>query len=235
MQENVAFTSPEYYKDITLQDAKLVFRSATTTDIPLLEKRVEHLREAGRVLCSRYGSSVVNLIHSCEHSALRLVEKIVSEISSFKDEGVFQAQRVSFYKRAQIFVADLWACFEGQGLGRFDDINELTMFADYRVPQCLQYLGVIQYSEEFAKRIKNEEIISSGSTEEMEIRGCSIHAVECLRESIQYELKNDIKSTRTDINELNSIIIDFYLWDFATLNFDQMMQFPEHRTRTHFY
>ena len=201
----------------------------------MLEKRVDHLREAGRVLCSRYGSSIANLIRSCEHSALRLVKTIVSEISSFKDEGVFEGQRVSFYKRAQIFVADLWACFEGEGLGRFDDINELTMFADYRVPQCLQYLGIIQYSEKLAKRINNEEIILSGSKEEMEIRGCSIHVVECLRESIKNQLKNDTKSTHTDINEFNSVIIDFYLWDFATLNFDQMVHFPEHRTRTHFY
>ena len=39
---------------------------------------------------------------------------------------------VAFYKRAQILIADIWACFEGQGLGYFYDINYLTMFADYR-------------------------------------------------------------------------------------------------------
>lgn len=39
---------------------------------------------------------------------------------------------VSLYKRAQILVADIWACFEGQGHGRFADIDTLTMFADYR-------------------------------------------------------------------------------------------------------
>ena len=35
-------------------------------------------------------------------------------------------------KRAEILVADLWACFEGQGLGAFTDIDTITMFADYR-------------------------------------------------------------------------------------------------------
>ena len=39
---------------------------------------------------------------------------------------------VSFYKRAQILVADIWACFEGKDLGAFDDIDSITMFADYR-------------------------------------------------------------------------------------------------------
>ena len=235
MQENLSFTSPEYYKNITWNEAKCIFRSATTTDIPLLEKRVENLREAGKVLCSKYGSSVAKLVRSCEHSALRLVKTIVSDFSSFRDEGVFEGQNVSFYKRAQIFVADVWACFEGQGLGRFDDITELTMFADYRVPQCLQYLGILHYSDELRQKISKEEEIPSGSMEEMEIRGCSIHAVECIRKRIQSQLKNDAKSTYSSIKDLNSVIVDFFLWDFATMNSEKMLQFPEHRTRTHFY
>lgn len=39
---------------------------------------------------------------------------------------------VSFYKRAQILIADIWACFEGKTFGEFLDIDSLTMFADYR-------------------------------------------------------------------------------------------------------
>ena len=39
---------------------------------------------------------------------------------------------MSLYKRAQILIADLWLCFDGKGLGQFDDIHTLTMFADYR-------------------------------------------------------------------------------------------------------
>jgi hypothetical protein len=42
---------------------------------------------------------------------------------------------VYIYKRVQILVADLWACFEGKSYGQFDDIDKVTMFADYRVPQ----------------------------------------------------------------------------------------------------
>lgn len=40
--------------------------------------------------------------------------------------------QVSFYKRAQILVADIWACFEGKSYGEFHDIDTITMFADYR-------------------------------------------------------------------------------------------------------
>ncbi len=57
------------------------------------------------------------------------------------------SSRVSFYKRAQIFISDLWSLFEGKGLGEFHDMDSLTMFPDYRVPQSLQYFGVLKYSE----------------------------------------------------------------------------------------
>ena len=47
----------------------------------------------------------------------------------FRDETRFEGKTVHFYKRAQILVADLWACFDGKGYGRFDDIDKITMFA----------------------------------------------------------------------------------------------------------
>jgi hypothetical protein len=44
--------------------------------------------------------------------------------------GIFIS--VAIYKRAQILIGDIWACFHGEGLGYFSDIDTITMFADYR-------------------------------------------------------------------------------------------------------
>lgn len=41
----------------------------------------------------------------------------------------YPVPQVFFYKRAQIFVGDLYGAFGGQGLGCFHDIDQLTMFA----------------------------------------------------------------------------------------------------------
>ena len=48
---------------------------------------------------------------------------------------------VALYKRAQILIADLWLCFDGEGLGQFDDIDTVTMFADYRYESVMS--GII--------------------------------------------------------------------------------------------
>lgn len=85
---------------------------------------------------------------------------------------------VYLYKRAQILVADLWAAFQGRGYGAFDDIDAITMFADYRVPQSLLYFGILKYSEELESALKRHELLQSGEEREVEIRGCSIWAVE---------------------------------------------------------
>lgn len=69
----------------------------------------------------------------------------------------FKGKRVSFYKRAQILVADLWGIMEARGEEDIISIDWLTMFADYRVPQALVYLGALRYSDALMQALKNGE------------------------------------------------------------------------------
>ena len=218
---------------MTLDKLKYVFRSSSETELPLLEERIKHLNQVGKVLVEQYNNSFINVIRECDKSAALLVKKIVELFPSFRDEGIFNNQHVSFYKRAQILVADIWACFEGKGYGEFVDIEFITMFADYRVPQSLQFLGVLKYSEILRKAVRKQKEIPAGSKSELEIRGNSIWVVELLKE----EIKKLCKGNNDGISSvsINSVIIDFYLWDYATEHVEKMSKFPEHRTRSIFY
>ena len=62
--------------------------------------------------------------------------------------------QVAFYKRAQIFAADVYGAFGGRSLGAFRDIDALTMFADYRVPVVLRRLRVLRYSDALAQQVR---------------------------------------------------------------------------------
>ena len=73
--------------------------------------------------------SVVRLIEKADHSAGRLVNLVAKHFPSFRDEARFDGRKVRFLKRAQIFVADIWAAFNGTSYGAFDDIGHLTIFA----------------------------------------------------------------------------------------------------------
>jgi hypothetical protein len=78
---------------------------------------------------------------------------------------------VRFLKRAQIFVADLWACFENQSFGEFYDIDKITIFADYRIPQILISLGALYCSPTVITAIKGKQLLESGGKWEMQLRG----------------------------------------------------------------
>jgi hypothetical protein len=132
-----------------------------------------------------FEGSFVNCIYSAHYSAASLVNLLAESFPCFRDETSFQGRRVRLYKRAQILVADLWACFNGESFGEFHDINKVTMFADYRIPQILHQLGCLMYSPPLESHIRQLKPIPSSSTWEVELRATSIWCVELIRQEIE--------------------------------------------------
>ncbi|GAD95248.1 hypothetical protein AOR_1_390144 [Paecilomyces variotii No. 5] len=187
LDEEIPITSPDFWNDeleCTDELLKHVFRSSTDEEIPLFEERVQCLREAGKVLSEKFDGSFVNCLYDANHSAASLVNLLADNFSCFRDQWTFEGHKVRLYKRAQILVADLWACFEGQGYGEFHDIDKITMFADYRIPQMLYQLGCLVYSPPLESHIRQLKPIPSGSNWEIELRGTSIWCVELIRQEI---------------------------------------------------
>ncbi|XP_071477292.1 queuosine 5'-phosphate N-glycosylase/hydrolase-like [Diadema antillarum] len=233
LDEGIPITTPSYYAKVTRDELQHVFRSETDTGIHLLEKRLENLHEAGRVLLEHFSGSFVNCIAACEQSATKLLNIVTTHFSSYRDVASYKGKDVSILKRAQILVADIWACFEGQSYGSFTDIDCLTMFADYRVPQVLNYFGVLSYSDALMKRLADEtKLFTPGERLEVEIRGCSIWAVELIQKGIKQLLQENGRKKEL---MLNSVIIDFYLWDYCKDHWADMKHIPIHRIRSIFY
>lgn len=228
-------TTPSYWHDReACPDSQLahVFRSATDEPIPLLAERIAILREAGAVLDEHFDGTPANVIIAADHSAAALVNLLVTHFPNFRDVATFHGREVKLLKRAQILVADVWACFDGASFGAFSDIHSaLTMFPDYRIPQMLQGLHCLLYSPRLEGRIARGELLSPGETMEVEIRGCSIWCVELIRREIEHH-HPEAKG------QLNAILIDYFLYDTCKEmerkgEVDDML--PHHRTRSIFY
>jgi hypothetical protein len=65
----------------------------------------------------------------------------------------------------------VWACYDGTGYGEFHDIDKITMFADYRVPQILNSMGCLYYSPKLVSMIARRQTVESGSYLELQLRG----------------------------------------------------------------
>ena len=197
------------------------------------------MNEVGKILAKDYRNSFTYFLSECDKSAKKLLGMITRIFKCFQDESEFDGTKVSFYKRAQILISDIWACFEGKAWGCFTDICYLTMFADYKVPQSLLHLSILKYTSKLMEKLKRGEMIPVGDRFELEIRGNSIWAVELIYQELVKKSKADLQFCSLSPDELssvlNSVIIDFYLWDFAKEKLEGVTQLPCHKTRTIFY
>jgi hypothetical protein len=205
-------------------------------------------------------------------TALDVVLKVVEVFPSFRDITTYGGREgqscdlfpplftllthprlVYFLKRAQILVAETWAAFfpspsssnqiphpifPGGG------IHQLTMFADYRVPQILHHLKVLTYSPSLLTLLESGHYFEHGSKEEVSIRAASIIAVERVRDEI-LALRHQDKEMAGAVTmggeygvdvPISSVLIDFYLWDTAKqIEEGGEIVVPAHRTRSIWY
>jgi Potential Queuosine, Q, salvage protein family len=107
-------------------------------------------------------------------------------------------------------------------------MHMLTMFADYRVPVVLRQLGILRYSAHLASLVDGKQELQAGSEEEVELRGTTIQAVECLREAL-----TALQPEFTTEDKPNSVLLDWCLWEIGEAA--RKTSPPHHRTRTIFY
>mmetsp|Transcript_44562 Transcript_44562/g.87286 ORF Transcript_44562/g.87286 Transcript_44562/m.87286 type:complete len:337 (+) Transcript_44562:54-1064(+) len=192
-------------------------------DIPLLPQRTRVLQELGLALKNSFGGKASNLILSAQKSASRLVDVVTSSLPAFRDHAVYKGDQVFFYKRAQIFTADVFLAFQGKGLGEFSDVKCLTCFADYRLPQLMYHLGIIKYDDALTQCVESKDCIVTGSEEELEIRAATVQAVEMMCDEIA-------KVSGSAILPLN---LDNILWERGESQLGTLP--PHHRCLTIYY
>jgi hypothetical protein len=179
------------------------------------------LNELGRYLLEQFDGSFMRLLEAARSSAEALVRLLI-RMPYFDDVEAYGSWRVPFYKRAQLTAADLAIAFDGKGPGFFHDLDRLTIFADNLVPHVLQVDGILRYEDDLAARIEREELIASGSAEEVEIRACAVHAVELL-----------VAELRRQGRTATAHGLDYLLWNRGQGPYYKAR--PRHRTRSVYY
>ena len=193
VQERQELLSASWLAEVDPVDVLRLLRPAEGHPaIPLFDERVTNLRELGAGLLQVGGDHPASLlIRSVGGSAIGLVREIVRRFPSFNDVATWQyaptglpGNEVRFYKRAQILVGDLAGGLAGSSLGMFHDLDQLTAFADYKVPQVLRAPGILRYSDALSLRIDAREHLAPGSRSEIEIRAATIWGCELLRQAL---------------------------------------------------
>jgi hypothetical protein len=169
--------------------------------LDLMALYAEALRDLGRWLGDR---SALEAIGAAGGSAERLAAQLAAGMPFFDDRG--------FFKRAQIAGHDLALA----GVASFDDLDELTIFADNLVPHVLRVDGALRYHPDLAAHVDSGELLPPGE-QEREIRACALHACELIAQRLDVAPRQ----------------LDGWLWNRG--QDARYKALPRHRTRCTWY
>jgi len=217
-EENAAKGSLEYFTEISFKEFVSILQGGK--DLLFLKKRWQIAKAVSKVLIKKYGDSE-NFLKTANQKFSVLVSKIYKELPYFNDLAFYKGEKIYFLKRAQILAADIFGAFRGKGIGKFKDLEHLTCFSDYKTPQILHQFGILEYSPNLERKIKNRNTIPRRSNQEIEIRSATVWAVEHLKEELEKLGK-----------KFRSFEIDWILWDMSQ---KLKIGIPYHLTKTIFY
>lgn len=165
--------------------------------ISLVKERTESLREVGRFLNENVDFTFEKLFKKYKRNAYYVSQALPTHLPTWRDP---------FFKRAQLFV--------GMVYGRFQDsedlpiaehsLSDLTVFADYRLPESLIRMGILRPSASLRDSLHEREFIGSGSRRELELRAATIIGADALTEAL-----NKYSEFEGSVNSLHT---DFLLW-----------------------
>ncbi len=214
IDSGVPLLTPEGLQHLT--QAQLADILKANTQIPFLHERLELLQTMGRILIEQNIESWSALLEGSNHNALTIAERLTQIFPAiFKDEVTYGNEPVRFWKRAQLAALHLSHCIPAL------NTSGLTALADYKIPNVLRQLGILEYYPALAKRIGKKEEIVAGSEEEMEIRASMVIAIDLATKQLQMHLP---EATAIQLNDI--------FWHMGrTLQTNS----PHHRTKTIWY
>lgn len=185
-------------------------------EIPLLKERYDCLVKMNEYLDS-IAKDFYDEIKEYRDD-ISLLNFIINNFGYFNDECDYKNERIYFYKRAQLITSDILhvrKIVEGIDV----DYSHLMGCADYKIPQVMRCLGMLDFNSELADVVDNYREISYGSEMEIEIRANNLVVINYIYE------KMNCKVSRMDIND--------YIWLLGQ-DKSKMIK-PYHRTRTIYY
>jgi len=215
LKDNKDFFSASYLKDMPFEKIKNLLEG--NVEIPLLKERHNNLINIGRVIEQNMKGNFYNFVKDV-YSDIELFNIIVNNFSEvFNDIAIYNGKEIPFYKLAQLLVSDILHARKLKEKVEVDYSN-LVGCADYKVPQVLRSLEVLEYNKELSDLIDNKKEIESGSDYEIEIRANMIVAVN--------EINKRVKNTcPIEVNDL--------IWLKGQEKNGNIK--PYHLTRTRFY
>jgi len=168
--------------------------------IPLIQERQKILNQNAKILIEKYQGSWKFLFEQGGFLAFNkgqgIVERLVSDFPSFKDQRLYRGQILQFQKRAQLLVMMYYGRAVHSNFPKIKDINDIGPIANYDVPKALRFFEVLEYDPKLDEIILNHRLVWPQDPKEVEIR--------VAMSQVMAEICQRLK--------INMAQADFYIW-----------------------
>lgn len=168
------------FSNITKDEFKYLLKG--NIEIPLIEERYEFITNVSKIVNEKMDGNFYNYIKNVTTDT-ELFDIIIKFFPSFKDERIYNNNLVYLYKLAQLLTSDILHIRELKEKIKVD-YSHLVGCADYKIPQVLRSLGILEYSKDLSDIIDNREEIEVNSIYEVEIRANMIVAIDIIKNKL---------------------------------------------------
>ena len=173
-------------------------------DIPFLKERYNTIVSICNVVNEKMNGNFYNYIKEINKDT-ELFKIIINNFSNFCDERDYDNEKIYFYKLAQLLTSDILHIKELIN-GTKVDYSHLVGCADYKIPQTLRALGILEYNEELSQIVDNKKIIDKNSKYEVEIRANMIAVISYINSNLknvcQIDINDYIFSTSKNVKNI---------------------------------
>ena len=165
-------------------------------EIPLFEERYNIIRNVSKIVNEKMNGNFYTFIKDVTLDT-ELFKIIVKYFPNFKDERIYNDKKIYFYKLAQLLTSDILHIRE---LKENIEVaySNLVGCADYKIPQVMRGLEILEYGKELSEIIDNKKQIEENSEYEVEIRANMLIVIDKIKEKLN--------------NNVCSIDINDYIW-----------------------
>lgn len=169
-------TDAKVLHQMSYEEFYTILKGNSEEQISFIEERYSIARSFGKVLDKVFKGNFVPALEKVSFNAGIFHKLLIDNFDILHDSHKYRGIDIKFYKKSQEIVTLIFEQFQGKGLGRFNQMEDLTASSDYKLPQILRNYNVIEYSKELESKITGFEILLDDSEEALEIRMITILA-----------------------------------------------------------
>ena len=182
------------FSNITKDEFREILKG--NVEIPLFEERYHIIRDVSKIVNENMNGNFCEFIKGITID-MELFNIIIKYFPNFKDERKYREKTIYFYKLAQLLTSDILHTIELKENIKVD-YSHLVGCSDYKIPQVMRGLGILEYIDKLSNIIDNKKEIEVNSEYEVEIRANMLVAIDLIKKKLE--------------NKVCAIDINDYIW-----------------------